>query len=75
MDGDVANLSMKYSLVVVLIATIGSFTIGFALGYPSSALLDLAELPDDRVFRKASTESELFGASDCSYNAKWLSQQ
>lgn len=65
-DGDVPNLSIKYSLVVVLITTIGSFTIGFALGYTSSALLDLAELPDDRAFRKASTESELFGASDCS---------
>ena len=47
-------------------AAIGSSSIGYALGYPSSALLDLAELPGDRAFTRGSTASQLFGVSKVS---------
>ena len=44
-----------------MLAALGSSSAGYALAYPSSALLDLAELPDDRVFKNV--ETLLFGVS------------
>ncbi len=52
------------SIVSALVAAVGSLTIGYAMGYPSSALIDLAELPDGFSIQKGSVESELFAVSD-----------
>ena len=47
----------------MFVAAIGSCAVGYALAYPSSALIDLAELPNGRAFETASTESQLFVVS------------
>ncbi len=52
------------SIVSALVAAVGSLTVGYAMGYPSSALIDLAELPDGFSIQKGSVESELFAVSD-----------
>lgn len=62
-DSDCSSLPLVRSFFSVFVAAIGSSSIGYALGYPSSALLDLANLSDDRAFREASTETQLFGVS------------
>ena len=60
-----SDLPLKRSLFAVFVAAIGSssmgYALGYALGYPSSALLDLAELPGDRAFTRGGTASQLFG--------------
>ena len=58
-----SDLPLTRSLFAVFVAAIGSSSIGYALGYPSSALLDLAGLPGDRAFTRGSTASQLFGVS------------
>ena len=55
------RLPFLRSFFSVLVAALGSSSVGYALGYPSSALLDLAELPGDRAFK--SIETLLFGVS------------
>ena len=55
------RLPLMRSFFSVLVAALGSSSAGYALAYPSSALLDLAELPDDRAFHKGNTETLLFG--------------
>ena len=52
------------SFVSVLVAALGSTTVGYAMGYSSSALLDLAELPGGRTVKKGSLTSELFAVSE-----------
>ena len=56
-----SDLPLTRSLFAVFVAAIGSSSMGFALGYPSSALLDLAELPGDRAFTRGGTAGQLFG--------------
>ena len=46
------RLPLLRSYFSVLVAAFGSSSAGYALAYPSSALSDLAELPDDRVLEK-----------------------
>ena len=55
------RLPLLRSFFCVLVAALGSSSAGYALAYPSSALLDLAELPGDRVFKNI--ETLLFGVS------------
>ena len=51
------------TLLLAAIACLGSLTIGYALGYPSSTLLELAELPGELAFEKGGAASELFVVS------------
>lgn len=51
------------SFVSALVAALGSLTIGYAMGYPSSALIDLAGLREGFDIQKGSVESELFAVS------------
>ena len=56
------------TFVSTLVATLGSLTVGYAMGYPSSALIDLAnpeklQRPEDYAFEKGSTTSDLFVVS------------
>ena len=56
------------AFVSVLVASLGSLTLGYAMGYPSSALIELADasklrLPEDYAFAKGSPTSDLFGVS------------
>ena len=53
------RLPLLRSYFSVLVAAFGSSSAGYALAYPSSALSDLAELPDDRVLKNV--EILLFG--------------
>ena len=55
------RLPLLRSFFSVLVAALGSSSAGYALAYPSSALLDLAELPEDRAFKNI--ETLLFGVS------------
>ena len=64
-----SDLPLTRSLFAVFVAAIGSSSIGYALGYPSSALLDLAGLPGDRAFTRGSTASQLFGVSKVSLHS------
>lgn len=48
------------TVLLSVIASLGSLTIGYAFGYPSSALLELAELPGELAFEKGGSASELF---------------
>ena len=48
------------TVLLSVVASLGSLTIGYALGYPSSALLELAELPGELAFEKGGPASELF---------------
>ena len=70
-----SDLPLTRSLFAVFVAAIGSSSIGYALGYPSSALLDLAELPGDRAFTRGSTASQLFGVSKVSLHTCTCSYQ
>lgn len=54
------SLPFMRSFFSVLVAAIGSSSVGYSVAFPSSALLDLAELPDDRAFHKADVETLLF---------------
>ena len=51
------------TLLLVAIACLGSLTLGYAVAYPSSALLELAELPGELAFEKGGAASELFVVS------------
>lgn len=56
------------AFVSVLVAALGSLTVGYAMGYPSSALIELADAsklqqPKDYAFAKGSPTSDLFGVS------------
>ena len=58
------GLPLKRSLFMVLVVAVGgSSSIGYALGYSSSALIDLEELPNSHAFSQASIESQLFVVS------------
>ena len=48
------------TLLAVLVAALTILTVGYALGYPSTALGDLAELPDGYAFELSSKFSGLF---------------
>lgn len=48
---------------VFIAAAVGSFPTGYALGFPSTALVDLGELQNDRVFRRGRVETQLFVVS------------
>lgn len=56
------------AFVSVLVASLGSLTLGYAMGYPSSALIELTDAsklqqPADYAFAKGSPTSDLFGVS------------
>ena len=58
------RLPLKRSLFSVLsVSSAGSVSIGYALGFTSSALIDLQQLPDDRAFESGSIEAQLFVVS------------
>ena len=61
------NQRMWPSFISALVAAIGSLTVGYAMGYPSSALIDLSELHDAFAIEKGSKMSELFAVSGCMY--------
>lgn len=65
--GTRVDLPLMRSFFSVFVAAIGSCTVGYALAYPSSALIDLAELPNDRAFETGSTEAQLFAVSRALY--------
>ena len=52
--------SLWPTVLLSIVASLGSLTNGYALGYPSSALLELAELPGELAFGKGGPASELF---------------
>ena len=54
------HLPLKRSFLSVLAVSVGASSVGYALGYPSSALIDLQRLPDRRAFENGSVESQLF---------------
>ena len=70
-----SDLPLTRSLFAVFVAAIGSSSVGYALGYPSSALLDLAGLPGDRAFTRGSTASQLFGVSKDMKMGEYVSTQ
>ena len=51
------------TLLAVLVAALTIVTVGYALGYPSTALGDLAELPGGYAFELSSKFSGLFAVS------------
>ena len=50
-------------LLSVFTINLGSLVAGYAMGYPSSALLDLEKLPPEYAFEKGSVDSGLFAVS------------
>ena len=60
------------------IAALGPLTVGYAMGYPSSALLDLSELQDGYAFEKGSPISDFFAVSfavfsfSCTVGDLWM---
>jgi len=65
------------TFVSTLVATLGSLTVGYAMGYPSSALIDLAnpsnlQRPEDYAFEISSATSDLFVVSWLMMFSKWI---
>ena len=50
-------------LLSVLAVNLGSLVAGYAMGYPSSALLDLEQWSPEYAFEKRSVDSGLFAVS------------
>ena len=60
-EGPLVSLPLKRSFFSVLaVSFAASSSIGYALGYPSSALIDLQQLPDGYRFESGSIEAQLF---------------
>ncbi len=51
------------SILSAVVAAVGSLTVGYAMGYSSSALLDLAELGGGFAIQTGSVESKVFVVS------------
>ena len=49
--------------LVTFIASLTTLLAGYTLGYPSSALLELSELPDEYAFTNETILPDLFGVS------------
>ena len=58
-----ASARLWPTFVSVFVAALGSSTVGYAIGFSSSALIDLAALPEDYALQKGSVISDLFAVS------------
>ena len=47
----------------VCVAALSTLAVGYALGYPSAALVELAELSEGRAFELSGRDSDLFAVS------------
>ena len=62
--GSIDDLPVKRSFFAAFIAAvIGVFSIGYANGFPSTALIDFGRLPDSRALKTASLYAQLFVVS------------
>ena len=73
MEDSAGSCTLWSIILAAFIAALSGLTTGYGLGYPSTALRDLAEFADDRrAFPSGSRESELFAVSRIVQDYIWI---